>query len=34
MEIFPAFQKSDTIMIQPSYFRDLEACSLLQCKKS
>jgi len=21
MEIFPAFQKSDTVMIQPSYFR-------------
>ena len=21
MEIFPAFQKSDTIMIRPSYFR-------------
>jgi hypothetical protein len=33
MEIFPAFRKSDTIMIRPSYFPP-RSISLLQCKKS
>jgi hypothetical protein len=33
MEIFPAFQKSDTVMIQPSYFRASKHVALATVRK-